>query len=371
MVHAEMRQEFLSDVAQRVARLVAQAGTDAQGAIASLEADVAKAKAEVDRLGRAAGDARTALAAGQANAQQQLQAAQANVTTYSQQVASYNAQIDQMRQTIQAERAAQGQKLAAAQEQVRQAQSAVDSINGQIAGLRQRIDQRNSEIAWWRNWYNGLPWYNKTWGWARMSAEIGWRGTEVAGLWASIGTLQGSQQAAQGTLQGYLKTLAGIQAATITTPIDQDFRILGLKGSLAGAQALLDGANRALALTRDATRQSVDGLNATLTGVSNQLAQATTAFDGLNAGLERTRGALAVATAAADYIAKNGLGAVLDVKRASFDGALSATSGGHVTLDADVVFMGKPRTVHASYDFGDLAAGAKALAHELVPSIAI
>ena len=369
-VHAEMRQEFLSDAAQRVAQLVAQAGTDAQGTIASLQDGVTKAKAEVDRLSRSAGDARAALAAGQVAAQQQLQAAQANVTTYSGQVATLNGQIDQMRQTIQAERAAQAQKVAAAQQQVRQAQGALDSINGQIAGLRNQIDQRNSEIAWWRNWYNQQPWYNKTWAWARMSAEVAWRGTEVAGLWASIGTLQGSQQAAQATLQGYLNTLAGLQAATATFPVDQDPRILGLKGSLTGAQALLDGANRALALTQDATRKSIDGLNATLAGVSAQLAQATSAFDGLNAGLERTREGLAVATAAADYIAKNGLGAVLDVKRASFDGTLSATSGGSVTLDADVVFMGTPKTVHASYDFGDLAAGAKALAHELVPGIA-
>jgi hypothetical protein len=370
MVHADMQQAFLSDAAQRVAQLVQQAGTDAQPKIAAAEAEVARAKAEVERLSKATSDARGALGAEQATAQQRLQAAQDAVAAAGQRVASINGQIDQTRQTIQAERDAQAQRLAAAQEQVRQAQSAVDSLNGQIAGLRQRIDQRNSEIAWWRNWYNGLPWYNKTWGWARMSAEIAWRGTEVAGLWGSIGTLTGSLQAAQGTLQGYVKVLAGLQATAVTFPIDQDPRMLGLRGSLVTAQGFLDGANQTLALTQEATRKGVDAANATLEAVSAQLAQATTAFDGVNVALARTREGLAVASAAADYIARNGLGAVIDVQRASFDGTLSATSGGSVTLDADVVFLGAPKTLHASYDFGDLAAGARALAHQLVPSLA-
>ncbi len=59
-----------------------------------------------------------------------------------------------------------------------------------------------------------------------VRAEIGWRGTEVAGLWASIGTLTGSQQAAQAALQGDVNALAGAQAAVATFPIDQDPRIL-------------------------------------------------------------------------------------------------------------------------------------------------
>jgi hypothetical protein len=369
MVHADMHQAFLSDATQRVARLVQEAATDAQATIAAAEADVARAKAEVERLSKATDDARGALAAEQATAQQRLQAAQDAVTVARQRVDTINGQIDAMRRTVQAERDAQAQRLAAAQQQVRQAQSTVDSLNAQIAGQRRQIDQRNSEIAWWRNWYDSLPWYNKTWGWARMSAEIAWRGTEVAGLWSSIGTLTGSLQAAQATLQGYVQVLAGLQAAAVTFPIDQDPRVLGLKGSLVSAQGLLDGANQALALTQEATRKGVDAANATLQGVSVQLAQATTAFDGLNAALARTREGLATASAAADYIARHGLGAAIDVQRASFDGTLSAASGGSVTLDADVVFLGTPKTLRVSYDFGDLAAGARALAHELVPSL--
>src|SRR3954454_16019962 len=369
MVHADMHQAFLSDAAQRVAQLVEQAGTEAQAQIATAEAEVAQAKAEVAGLSRPTSAASGALAAEQATAQQQIQAAQDKVTAARQPVASINSQIEATRQTLQAERDAQSRQLAAAQEQVRQAQGAVESLNGQITGLRQQIDQRNSEIAWWRNWYNQLPWYNKTWGWARMIAEIAWRGTEVGGLWGSIGTLQGSLQDAQAVLKGYVDTLAGLHAVA-TFPIDQDPRMLALTGSLAGAQGLLDGANQVLAITQDATHKGIDAASAMLQGLSDQLAQATTAFDGLNAALARTREGLATATAAVDDIAQHGLGAVIDVKRASFDGTLSATSGGRVTLDADVVFMGAPKTLHASYDFGDLAAGARALAHQLVPSLA-
>ena len=50
---------------------------------------------------------------------------------------------------------------------------------------------------------------------------------------------------------------------------------------------------------------------------------------------------------------------------------LSATSGGSVTLDASVVFQGTPQTVHVSYDFHDLVAGAKAVAKAVLPSLPI
>ena len=68
---------------------------------------------------------------------------------------------------------------------------------------------------------------------------------------------------------------------------------------------------------------------------------------------------------------QHGLGALLDVRSASFDGSISATNGGAVTLDATVVFQGTPQTVHLSYDFHDLVAGAKALAKAVVPSLPI
>ena len=49
---------------------------------------------------------------------------------------------------------------------------------------------------------------------------------------------------------------------------------------------------------------------------------------------------------------------MLDVRSASFDGTINATSGGAVTLDAVVIFRGSQQTVHASYDFHDLVAKA-------------
>ena len=228
VVHADMHQEFLSDAAQRVAQLVAQAGAEAERQIAAGEADVARAQAEVERLSKATSDARGDLAAAQASAQQRLQAAQDAVAAARTRVDSLNGEIDRMRQTIQGERAAQDKRLADAREQVRQAQIPVDSLNDQITSLRKQIDQRNSEITWWRNWYNGLSTLNKSWGWARMSGEIAWRGTEITGLWASIGTLTTSKQAADATLQGYVHALEGAQAVVATFPIDDDPRMLAL-----------------------------------------------------------------------------------------------------------------------------------------------
>ncbi len=90
-----------------------------------------------------------------------------------------------------------------------------------------------------------------------------------------------------------------------------------------------------------------------------------------NAALGRLRQGVGEVAGVAGYIAEHGLGALLDVRSASFDGSLSATSGGSVTLDASVVFQGSPQKVHVSYDFRDLVAGAKAVAKELLPSLPI
>ena len=58
----------------------------------------------------------------------------------------------------------------------------------------------------------------------------------------------------------------------------------------------------------------------------------------------------------AGYVAQHGLGALLDVRSASFDGTLSAATGGSVTLDAVVIFQGTQQTLHVSYNFHDLVA---------------
>ena len=113
-----------------------------------------------------------------------------------------------------------------------------------------------------------------------------------------------------------------------------------------------------------AAGQTVTALAQLATADGSVLQAANTALGTLSQGVGELAGV-------AGYIAQHGLGALLDVRSASFDGTINTTSGGSVTLDATVVFQGTAQTVHVSYDFHDLVAGAKAVAKAVVPKLPI
>ena len=74
----------------------------------------------------------------------------------------------------------------------------------------------------------------------------------------------------------------------------------------------------------------------------------------------------------AGYIAEHGLGALLDVRSASFDGSISATQRRRRSRwTRSSSSRARQQTVHVSYDFHDLVAGAKALAKAVLPSLPI
>jgi hypothetical protein len=108
-----------------------------------------------------------------------------------------------------------------------------------------------------------------------------------------------------------------------------------------------------------------------VTTLTQQAGAANTVLQTTNSALGLLRQGIGEVADVAGYIAQNGLGALLDVRSASFDGSISATHGGAVTLDATVVFQGSSQTVHLAYDFNDLVAGAKALAKAVVPSLPV
>ena len=188
-----------------------------------------------------------------------------------------------------------------------------------------------------------------------------------------MGTLQGSVATANGVLQVAVQTLHAAQAAAVTYPIDQDPRIVALQGSRAAAQCwrlqAAQGvlATRAAGNRREHRHRRADGDHA---GPAGDGGRRRCCRPPTRPSAYSSRASGTVADVAG-YIAQHGLGALLDVRSASFDGSISATTGGSVTLDAAVVFQGTTQTVHVSYDFKDLVAGAKALAKAVLPSLPI
>ncbi|HEY7815843.1 MAG TPA: hypothetical protein VIC62_21540, partial [Nakamurella sp.] len=202
LVHAQMSQNFLSDLTSRAAAVLQQAGAQASAQIAAAERDVSNAQADFSRLNDLASAARNDLAARQADAQNQIRNAQAQVDSAKNALAAIDGQITSTRASIQAERDASARKIKDAQAEVDAAQGPVNDLNAQISALQGQINQLNSDIAWWNNWYNQSSPIQKAYRWAQLSAEVGWRGTKVAALTTARGTLQASKATADAVLQG-------------------------------------------------------------------------------------------------------------------------------------------------------------------------
>jgi hypothetical protein len=370
-VHAQMSQNFLSDLTSRAAGILQQAAAQAAAQISSAQRDVTNAQAEVDRLNTLAAAARADLANKQADAQRQIANAQAQVTGAQNSLSAIDAQIASTRAGIQAERDAAAKKIQDAQAAVNAAQGPVNDLNSQISSLQAQINQLNSDIAWWNNWYNNSAWYEKAYRWAQLSAEVGWRGTQVAGLTTAVGTLQGSVATANGVLQVAVQTLHAAQAAAVTYPIDQDPRIVALQTGRSAAVLALQAAQGVLSAAQQTTAAAITAAGQTVTTLAQQAGAANTVLQTTNSALGLLQQGIGQVAGMAGYIAQYGLGALLDVRSASFDGSISATHGGAVTLDATVVFQGSSQAVHLAYDFNDLVAGAKALAKAVVPSLPV
>ncbi|TWP37119.1 hypothetical protein [Leekyejoonella antrihumi] len=369
MVHADLQQDFLSDLARRAAAVLQRAGADAQARIAAAQQGVSAAQVDVQRFSASVQSAQADLASAQADAQTQLQELSARVTQAQQALGAIDAQIGTTQAQIQAQRDAAAAQLTDLQQKLAAAQNSVNTLSGQVNGQQAQIDQLNGEIAWWNNWYNNLAWYDRAWGWTELGAEVGWRGTQVAGLELSIQALRGSLAAANGVLQLAQQAVNAALAAQASYPIDQDPRILALQGGQATAQLALQTAQSALAAAQQVTAAAISVASQALTGFQQQLGTATMVLQAANAALTQLNVAIGDVAAVSAYIAAHGLDSLLDVRTASFTGTLDATSGGSVTLDADVVFQGTEEQIHLTYDFHDLAAGAEALAKEVLPAL--
>ncbi|MBB2893766.1 hypothetical protein [Flexivirga oryzae] len=371
MVHADMQQDFLSDLARRAAAVLQQAGADAQARIVGAQQSVSAAQADVQRFTASVQSAQSDLAKKQADAQAQLQGLSAQLAQAQQALGAVDAQIATTRAQIQAERDAAAAKLRDLQQKLASAQAAVSALNGQISGQQAQIDRLNGEIDWWKNWYDNLAWYDKAWGWTKLGAEVGWRGAQIADFEVTLQGLRGSLAAAAGVLQTAQQAVNTALAAQANYPIDQDPRILTLAGAEAAARTALQGAQSALSAAQQATSALISAASQAVDAFQQQLGTANLALEAANAALAQLNGAIGAVAAVSAYIAAHGIDSLVDVRSASFTGTLDATSGGSVTLDADVVFQGNAEQLHLSYDFHDLAAGAQAMAKAVLPSLPV
>ena len=137
-------------------------------------------------------------------------------------------EIDATRKTIQAERDRDAQRLADARQAVSSAQGVVNNLQGSINYEYGMISRRYSEIDSYYWWYRAASWYNRTYRYGVYIYEKGWRLADIARRYAVIAAYEASRAIANAALEAAKWTLAEMEAAAKTFPIDADARIIGL-----------------------------------------------------------------------------------------------------------------------------------------------
>ncbi len=138
-------------------------------------------------------------------------------------------EIQVIRDEIEANRAERTRDFDAAQAAVNQAKADVDAVQRDIDAAYRRISTLEREIKEWEDWYDDLPGIEQVaYGWASLSFEVGWRGTEIGLLYTGIGGLETARFLAQGVLDGAILFLEGVEAGLDLIPVDADPRIVAL-----------------------------------------------------------------------------------------------------------------------------------------------
>lgn len=169
-----------------------------------------------------------------------MQQATDAITAAQQEVARLSVLVDQARDTVQGERDLHARRLQDARNALGAAQAQVTSLNSQIGSQSATISRRKAEIASWKHWLKAAKWYQKASRAARYAYEAGWRNTEIAGRYTTIGVLKASLVVAGGALEAAKLTLQGLEQATETVPVDLDPRVAGLIAARETANVALE-----------------------------------------------------------------------------------------------------------------------------------
>ncbi|MEV5750746.1 hypothetical protein AB0L00_23230 [Actinoallomurus sp. NPDC052308] len=343
-VVATLEADFLSYVQQQAADALKAAADDATRSIAGASDAVDQAQRQVDGLDRQLADLRSTVQAERDRDQQNLAVAQARVTAAQQQLNQVDQKLAQARATVQAERNTAQAVLRSSQTDLDNDQRAVNSINAQIDSTKK--------------WYYGLPKIDVPWKDSQTTQAIPFS-TKMSGLYAALGT-------ATATLEGARKALSVAQAAIPSVPVDADPRVAGLITAQGTAYGSLSLAQGALAAAQALIPRFPVDADPRIAGVLAAQMSATASLSVAQQALTAARAAVGPAIAVADYITRDGLGALLSVQAAGFDGTLDQAGGGVVTVWADLTYMGGRRRAQFGFDFHDPLTSVRGLAHSLI-----
>jgi|GEM_PF-1701802 len=404
---AQNRVQQLQGQIEATRRVVQAERARHQQAVRKAEADVAAAQNKVNQLQGQIDQMRRNIQAERARHQQAVRNAESGVAAAQRKVNQLQNQINSMRRTIQAERDRDARRLADARREVQNAQNKVNSIQGEINRSKARIDQLKRDIAAKKRWYDNSGW-RKSYRWAEYSAYVTAKGTEITGLYGKIGTLEGAKATAWGVLEAARQVVRGMERAAKTFPIEADPRMAGLITARESANLALQAAMGVLRTARKAivtfpieadprmaglitAKESASlGLEAAkgllraaraaivtfpieadprMAGLITAKESANIALQGAKGFLEGVKVGLGGFEKVSTFIVEAGLGGLVDVREAQFEGQLNVVKGGLVNLFLKMDFMKQPHALQVAFNFHSPLDAVKVLADRLLDSV--
>ncbi len=368
-LRATMQNDLMEYLRDNATKAIQRAAASATAELTAAQNDVKAAERKVQSLSKDIADMRATIQRERDRDSAKLKAAQADVTKVQNDVNSLMNQITSMRRQIQRERDAATRDLTNARNSVSSAQNDVNSIQREINSTKSRISQLKSDIDKKHRWFKKSKWYQKSYRWAEYSAYAAAKGSEIGALYTKIGGLETAKATANGVLEAAKQVLRGIEAGVDTFPIDADPRIAGLFTAKETANASLVVAKETVKLIEKSIQTIPIELDPRLSGLYVAKESAEVGLDAAYYFLEGVKKSVGAVAEVGTFIAEVGLGGLLDVKSATFEGSLEATSGGSVSLDLSVSFMqGQPQSLALAFNFKSPLAAAEDLAKKLLPA---
>jgi hypothetical protein len=238
-----------------------------------------------------------------------LSRAEMDVQNAQDRVNQLDMQITTQRNVVRQERESAVSRLRDARAAVNRAQQDLDNIDRDIQRLQNDLNrERNNQVC-------------------IGSLCVPRRPDQIIRLEGELRSRQAGRPLAEGTLRGTQETLRLLEREVATFPIDADPRV----ATLLTARASANGSLIALQGTLETIRASV--------------------------------GAFA---SVSDFIQRNGLNNLLDVRSASFDTSLNSAAGGMISLSLSLVYLNQSRNVNLAFDFTNPLNSARALARLLL-----
>lgn len=334
--------------------------------------------------------------------------ARAAVNSAKKEVDTLQKNIVSMRKTVNSERKKATADLRKAQGDVTKAQKKVDGLQSQIRTNKNKISSLKKAISNKKRWYNKSKWYQKSYRWAEFSAYSAAKGAEITALYTAIGGLETAKATANGALEVAKQVVRGIAAAATTIPVDSDPRIVALFTAKATATAGLETARQVLKgleatisiipvdsdprivalfaaketanAVLEVAEQTLIGLQAAIKNFPIDLdprvaalltlhAAATGVLQSANYFLEGLQISIGGLAEASSFIVEYGLGGLLDIKRAKFEGSLNVVKGGDVSMELDLILMKSQLDLALAFSFQDPMQSVELLVQKLLKEI--